>query len=36
LVNREIMGREHLCRLRPRPLRQANAWLDQYRQFWAT
>jgi len=36
LVNREIMGREHLCRLRTRPLLHANACLDQYRQFWAT
>jgi DNA-binding transcriptional ArsR family regulator len=36
LVHREIRGREHICRLRPRPLRQANAWLGQYRQFWPT
>lgn len=34
LVNREIRGREHVCRLRPGALRQANAWLEQYRQFW--
>jgi DNA-binding transcriptional ArsR family regulator len=34
LVHREIRGREHVCRLRPGALRQANAWLEQYRQFW--
>ena len=34
LVHREIRGREHVCRLRPGALRQANAWLEQYRRFW--
>jgi len=34
LVHREIRGREHVCRLRPSALRQANVWLEQYRQFW--
>ncbi|HYL14463.1 MAG TPA: metalloregulator ArsR/SmtB family transcription factor [Terriglobales bacterium] len=34
LVRREIRGREHLCRLEPRPLRDATVWLDHYRQFW--
>src|SRR5438552_17943418 len=34
LVHREIRGREHICRLRPLALRQANAWLEQYRRFW--
>ena len=34
LIRREIHGREHLCRLDPRPLRDATAWLDHYRQFW--
>jgi DNA-binding transcriptional ArsR family regulator len=34
LIRREIQGREHLCRLEPRPLRDATAWLDHYRQFW--
>jgi DNA-binding transcriptional ArsR family regulator len=34
LIHREIQGREHLCRLEPRPLRDATAWLDHYRQFW--
>jgi DNA-binding transcriptional ArsR family regulator len=34
LIRREIQGREHLCSLEPRPLRDATAWLDHYRQFW--
>ena len=34
LVQREVRGRERVCRLRPRALRRANAWLEQYRQFW--
>ena len=34
LIRREIQGRQHLCTLDPRPLRDATAWLDHYRQFW--
>ena len=34
LVRREIRGREHHCRVDPRPLREANGWLEHYRQFW--
>lgn len=34
LIRRERRGREHLCRLEARPLRDATAWLDHYRQFW--
>ena len=34
LVRREVKGREHLCRLEPRPLQEAAAWLDHYRRFW--
>ena len=34
LVRREIKGREHHCRIDPRPLREANGWLERYRQFW--
>ena len=34
LVEREVRGRERVCRLRPRALRKADAWLEQYRQFW--
>jgi len=34
LVKREVLGREHRCRLEPAPLRKASAWLEHYRQFW--
>jgi len=34
LVRREVHGREHLCSLNPRPLEDATAWLEHYRQFW--
>ena len=34
LIEREVQGRERVCRLRPHALRRANAWLEQYRQFW--
>jgi DNA-binding transcriptional ArsR family regulator len=34
LIHREVSGREHRCRLRPEPMREASAWLDHYRQFW--
>src|SRR6202022_2517848 len=34
LVHREVKGREHHCWIDPRPLGDANAWLEHYRQFW--
>lgn len=34
LVRRRIVGRTHLCRLQPKPLAQANAWLEGYRKVW--
>lgn len=34
LVRREVQGREHVCSLEARPLQDATAWLDYYRQFW--
>jgi DNA-binding transcriptional ArsR family regulator len=34
LVRREIKGREHHCWINPRPLREANQWLEEYREFW--
>src|ERR1700751_5925940 len=34
LLRRQIRGREHYCWIEPRPLREADAWLQQYRQFW--
>jgi DNA-binding transcriptional ArsR family regulator len=34
LIRRDIKGREHHCRVEPRPLRDADVWLEHYRQFW--
>jgi DNA-binding transcriptional ArsR family regulator len=34
LLRRQVKGREHHCRIDARPLHQANAWLERYRQFW--
>jgi len=34
LLRREIRGREHHCRIEPRALREADEWLQHYRQFW--
>lgn len=35
LIQREVRGRTHVCRLDPRPLEQAHGWLGFYRQFWS-
>jgi DNA-binding transcriptional ArsR family regulator len=34
LVRREVVGRSHYCHFEARPLRQATAWLERYREFW--
>jgi len=34
LVRRRVIGRTHLCRLEPRPLSEANQWLEAYRRNW--
>jgi DNA-binding transcriptional ArsR family regulator len=34
LVRRRIQGRTHFCRLEPRPLAGAHAWLGFYERFW--
>ena len=34
LLRREVKGRQHHCRIEARPLRQADAWMAHYRQFW--
>jgi DNA-binding transcriptional ArsR family regulator len=34
LVSRQKDGRVHRCRLRAEPMRDAAAWIEQYRQFW--
>lgn len=35
LVDRQIKGREHICRLNPLGLSEAHAWLAGYEQFWS-
>jgi DNA-binding transcriptional ArsR family regulator len=34
LLRRQVKGREHHCRINPRALRRADAWLEYYRHFW--
>lgn len=34
LVERRIVGREHLCRINAAPMREVAAWIENYRQFW--
>ena len=34
LVRRRVAGREHLCRLRAAPLRDAVRWAEQFRRHW--
>ena len=34
LVQREVRGRTHLCRLDPAPLADAHRWLAAYERFW--
>jgi len=34
LIEREVQGRVHVCRLAPGPLASAHEWLTHYEQFW--
>lgn len=34
LIEREIMGRNHVCRLNPEALSEAYRWLGAYERFW--
>lgn len=36
LIQREIRGRTHLCRLDPGPLASAKEWLGFYERFWTS
>jgi DNA-binding transcriptional ArsR family regulator len=36
LLQREIDGRIHRCRLAADPMKNAAAWIEQYRAFWDT
>lgn len=35
MVNRRVEGRQHICSLRPEPLREASEWLGYYEKFWS-
>lgn len=34
LVSRQRMGRVHSLKLEAAPMKQAQAWIEEYRQFW--
>ncbi len=34
LLKRRVVGREHRCRLNPRAMRDAAAWIDTQQRFW--
>lgn len=34
LIRREVQGRTHVCKLEPKPLKRAHAWLEFYERFW--
>jgi DNA-binding transcriptional ArsR family regulator len=34
LIRRVVDGRTHRCRLEPKPLERARAWLDFYERYW--
>ncbi|WP_342027479.1 metalloregulator ArsR/SmtB family transcription factor [Methyloceanibacter methanicus] len=35
IVDREVNGREHICRLNADALSEAHEWLDAYQGFWS-
>lgn len=35
LIRRTVAGRRHICRLDPRPLASAHAWLAFYQRHWS-
>src|SRR5262249_38301806 len=36
LIQRQVLGREHYCRLRPQPLSEVTSWLAHYQAFWTS
>ncbi|MGA7397616.1 MAG: metalloregulator ArsR/SmtB family transcription factor [Solirubrobacterales bacterium] len=34
MVNRRVKGRQHICSLSPKPLKEASEWLSFYEEFW--
>lgn len=35
LIEREVVGREHYCRIRTEPLAEVTSWLTYYQSFWS-
>ncbi len=35
MVNRRVEGRQHICSLRPEPLKEVSEWLGFYEKFWS-
>src|SRR6185369_9908441 len=35
-VRRRVVGRQHLCRLKPEPLKEAMLWTESFRAYWET
>lgn len=35
LMRRQIVGREHVCRLDPKPLATASSWIEKQREIWS-
>lgn len=36
LIQREVLGREHYCRISTEPLEEVSNWLDYYQTFWTS
>jgi len=36
LIERQVVGREHYCRICPEPLKEASEWLAYYQAFWTS
>jgi DNA-binding transcriptional ArsR family regulator len=36
LIQREVIGREHYCRIRTEPLAEVTNWLTYYQAFWSS
>src|SRR5215831_2405564 len=36
LIQRQVLGREHYCRINPQPLEEVSDWLTYYQAFWTS
>ena len=36
LIQREVLGREHYCKIRTKPLEEVSRWLAYYQTFWTS